>query len=75
MIFGTDYFSCGRSFERGLSFVGKDYSCCNLWDKYIEYLMGQQQWSSLAHLYLRTLRYPSKKLDLYYNKYVLLHMF
>ncbi|XP_020881069.1 RNA polymerase II degradation factor 1 isoform X2 [Arabidopsis lyrata subsp. lyrata] len=31
--------------------------------------MGQQQWSSLAHLYLRTLRYPSKKLDLYYKNF------
>ncbi|XP_024011149.1 uncharacterized protein LOC18016049 isoform X2 [Eutrema salsugineum] len=56
-------------FERGLSFVGKDYSCCTLWDKYIEFLLGQKQWSSLAHAYLRTLRYPSKKLHLYYKNF------
>ncbi|KAF8118571.1 hypothetical protein N665_0004s0052 [Sinapis alba] len=58
-----------RLFERGLSFVGKDYSCCALWDKYIEFLLGQKQWSSLAHVYLRTLRYPSKKLDFYYKNF------
>jgi pre-mRNA-processing factor 39 len=58
-----------RLFERGLSFIGKDYSCCTLWDKYIEYLLGQQQWSSLANVYLRTLKYPSKKLDLYYKNF------
>ncbi|XP_010494814.1 PREDICTED: uncharacterized protein LOC104771902 isoform X2 [Camelina sativa] len=56
-------------FERGLSFVGKDYSCCTLWDKYIEYLLGEKQWSSLAHVYLRTLKNPSKKLDLYYKNF------
>ncbi|CAN7026976.1 hypothetical protein IGI04_025134 [Brassica rapa subsp. trilocularis] len=58
-----------RLFERGLSFVGKDYSCCALWDKYIEFLLIKKQWSSLAHVYLRTLRYPSKKLDFYYNNF------
>ncbi|CAA7014450.1 unnamed protein product [Microthlaspi erraticum] len=58
-----------RLFERGLSFVGKDYSCCALWDKYIEFLLGQKQWSSLAHVYLRTLRYPSKKLHFYYKNF------
>ncbi|KAL1220498.1 Pre-mRNA-processing factor 39-2 [Cardamine amara subsp. amara] len=58
-----------RLFERGLSFVGKDYSCCSLWDKYIEYLLGLKQWSSLAHVYLRTLKYPSKKLDFYYKNF------
>ncbi|VVB08152.1 unnamed protein product [Arabis nemorensis] len=58
-----------RLFERGLSFVGKDYSCCILWDKYIEFILAQQQWSSLAHVYLRTLRYPSKKLDFYYKNF------
>ncbi|XP_006279931.2 pre-mRNA-processing factor 39 [Capsella rubella] len=58
-----------RLFERGLSFVGKDYSCYTLWDKYVEYLLDQKQWSSLAHVYLRTLKYPSKKLDLYYKNF------
>uniref|UniRef100_A0A1J3CB41 Pre-mRNA-processing factor 39 n=1 Tax=Noccaea caerulescens TaxID=107243 RepID=A0A1J3CB41_NOCCA len=58
-----------RLFERGLSFVGKDYSCFALWDKYIEFLLGQKQWSSLAHVHLRTLRYPSKKLHFYYKNF------
>ncbi|XP_018485042.2 pre-mRNA-processing factor 39-2 isoform X2 [Raphanus sativus] len=56
-------------FERGISFVGKDYSCCALWDKYIDFLLIKKHWSSLAHVYLRTLRYPSKKLDFYYKNF------
>ncbi|XP_010529144.1 PREDICTED: uncharacterized protein LOC104806115 [Tarenaya hassleriana] len=61
-----------RLFERGLSFVGKDYSCYALRDKYIEFLSEQQQWSSLAHIFLQTLRYPSKKLHVYYESFRIL---
>ncbi|CAH8383569.1 unnamed protein product [Eruca vesicaria subsp. sativa] len=64
-----DHHDVCRLFERGLSFVGKDYSCCTLWDKYIEFLLSKKQWSSLAHVYLRTLRYPSKKLNFYYKNF------
>ncbi|KAJ0240657.1 Tetratricopeptide repeat [Hirschfeldia incana] len=64
-----DHHDVCRLFERGISFVGKDYTCCALWDKYIEFLLGQKQWSSLAHVYLRTLRYPTKKLDFYYKNF------
>ncbi|CAN8267310.1 unnamed protein product [Cochlearia groenlandica] len=64
-----DPLDVSRLFERGLSFVGKDYSCYTLWDRYIEFLLDQKQWSSLAHVYLRTLRYPSKKKHFYYKNF------
>ncbi|XP_030547334.1 pre-mRNA-processing factor 39-2 isoform X2 [Rhodamnia argentea] len=58
-----------RLFRRGLSFVGKDYLCHSLWDKYIEFELAQQQWSSLAHIYVQTLRFPTKKLQYYYDSF------
>lgn len=61
-----------RLFQRGISFVGKDYMCHTLWDKYIEFELSQQQWSSLTHIYIKALRFPTKKLRHYYNWYVLL---
>lgn len=59
-----------RLFERALSFVGKDYLCYPVWDKYIEYEYSQKQWSHLAHIYLRTLRFPTKKLHMYHKRYI-----
>ncbi|XP_050290159.1 pre-mRNA-processing factor 39-2-like [Quercus robur] len=56
-----------RLFQRGISFVGKDYMCHTLWDKYIEFELSQQQWSSLTHIYTKALRFPTKKLRHYYN--------
>ncbi|KAM3700709.1 hypothetical protein ACB094_05G117900 [Castanea mollissima] len=56
-----------RLFQRGISFVGKDYMCHTLWDKYIEFELSQQQWSSLTHIYIKALRFPTKKLRHYYN--------
>ncbi|XP_059437546.1 pre-mRNA-processing factor 39-2 isoform X3 [Corylus avellana] len=50
-----------------MSFVGKDYSCHTLWDKYIQFEFSQQQWSSLAHIYMQALRFPSRKLHHYYD--------
>ncbi|KAL5577132.1 hypothetical protein UlMin_018831 [Ulmus minor] len=58
-----------RLFKRGISFVGKDYSCHTLWDKYIEFELSQQQWSSLAHIYVEALRFPTKKLHHYYDSF------
>ncbi|KAH0869255.1 hypothetical protein HID58_076277 [Brassica napus] len=37
--------------------------------QYIEFLLGKKQWSSLAHVYIRTLRYPSKNLHFYYKNF------
>ncbi|PQQ01589.1 uncharacterized protein Pyn_33189 [Prunus yedoensis var. nudiflora] len=56
-----------RLFQRGMSFVGKDYSCHTLWDKYIEFEYSQQQWSSLAQIYIQALRFPTKKLHRFYE--------
>ncbi|EOY27807.1 hypothetical protein QUC31_012696 [Theobroma cacao] len=56
-----------RLFRRAMSFIGKDYLCHTLWDKYLEFEFSQQQWSSLANVYIRTLRFPSKKLHRYYE--------
>lgn len=59
-----------RLFKRALSFVGKDYLCHTLWDKYLEFEFSQQRWSSLAHVYIQTLRFPSKRLHNYYDRYI-----
>ncbi|XP_057544294.1 pre-mRNA-processing factor 39-2 isoform X3 [Amaranthus tricolor] len=58
-----------RLFKRGLSFVGRDYHCYNLWDKYIEYEYSQERWSSLANIYIQTLKFPTKKLHQYYESF------
>lgn len=61
-----------RLFKRALSFVGNDYLCHTLWDKYIEFEISQQHWSSLAQIYVQTLRFPSKKLHHYYDSFKML---
>ncbi|OMO82855.1 RNA-processing protein, HAT helix [Corchorus olitorius] len=58
-----------RLFKRAMSFVGKDYLCHTLWDKYVEFEFSQQEWSNLAHVYIQTLRFPSKKLHRYYESF------
>ncbi|KAF3449858.1 hypothetical protein FNV43_RR05937 [Rhamnella rubrinervis] len=63
-----------RLFKRGMSFVGKDYLCHTLWDKYIEFELSQQQWRSLAHIYIEALRFPTKKLHRYFDSFKRLAM-
>ncbi|KAH7839009.1 hypothetical protein Vadar_033672 [Vaccinium darrowii] len=58
-----------RLFKRAMSFVGKDYLCHSLWDKYIEFEFSQQQWSLLALIYVQTLKFPTKKLHRYYDNF------
>ncbi|CAL1400714.1 unnamed protein product [Linum trigynum] len=58
-----------RLFKRAISFVGKDYLCHMLWDKYVEFEFSQQQWSFLAEIYIQTLRFPTKKLPEYYDSF------
>ncbi|KAG5015476.1 hypothetical protein JHK85_021612 [Glycine max] len=58
-----------RLFKRAISFVGKDYLCHILWDKYIHFEFSQQQWISLAHIYIQTLKFPTKKLNQYYDSF------
>lgn len=62
----------GRLFKTGILFVGKDYYSHALWDQYIKFEFSQQNWSSLAYIYLQVLRSPTEKLHNYYEKYVLL---
>lgn len=59
-----------RLFKTALLFVGKDYYCHALWDQYIKFEYSQQNWSSLANIYLEVLRHPTGKLREYYDKYV-----
>ncbi|CAL0306495.1 unnamed protein product [Lupinus luteus] len=59
-----------RLFQRAISFVGKDYLCHTLWDKYIHFEFSQQQWMSLAHIYIQTLKFPTKKLQQYYDSFI-----
>ncbi|XP_031397163.1 uncharacterized protein LOC116208073 isoform X2 [Punica granatum] len=58
-----------RLFKRAISFVGKDYSCHSLWDLHIEFEFSQQHWSSLAHIFIQTLRFPTKRLHHYYESF------
>lgn len=58
-----------RIFERGLSFVGKDFLCHRLWDLYIRFELSQQQWSFLAHVLIRSLKFPTKSLHKYYDNF------
>lgn len=59
-----------RLFKTAILFVGKDYYCHALWDQYIKFEYSQQNWSSLANIYLEVLRHPTDKLHEYYDKYV-----
>ncbi|KAI3709904.1 hypothetical protein L2E82_39672 [Cichorium intybus] len=58
-----------RIFERGLSYVGKDFLSHKLWDMYIRFELSQQQWSSLAHILIRALKFPTKSLHKYYDNF------
>ncbi|PSS02958.1 Pre-mRNA-processing factor like [Actinidia chinensis var. chinensis] len=58
-----------RLFKRALSFVGKDFLCHPLWDKYIEFEFSQQQWSFLAQICVQTLKFPTKRLHRYYDNF------
>ncbi|XP_061362573.1 pre-mRNA-processing factor 39-2 isoform X2 [Gastrolobium bilobum] len=58
-----------RLFKRAISFVGKDFLCHTLWDKYIHFEFSQQQWISLADIYIQTLKFPTKKLHQYYDSF------
>ncbi|KAK7247229.1 hypothetical protein RIF29_42107 [Crotalaria pallida] len=64
-----------RLFKRAISFVGKDYLCHTLWDKYIHFEFSQQRWISLAHIYIQTLKFPTKKLHQYYDSFIKLVTF
>ncbi|KAL8235984.1 hypothetical protein R6Q59_017065 [Mikania micrantha] len=65
----ADPFDVRRLFERGLSFVGKDFLCHRLWDLYIRFELSQQQWSLLAHILIRALKFPTKSLHKYYDNF------
>ncbi|KAK1420319.1 hypothetical protein QVD17_21824 [Tagetes erecta] len=65
----ADPFDVRRIFERGLSSVGKDFLCHRLWDLYIRFELSQQQWSSLAHILIRALKFPTKSLHKYYDSF------
>ncbi|XP_042003802.1 pre-mRNA-processing factor 39-like isoform X2 [Salvia splendens] len=56
-----------RLFERALAYVGTDYLCFPLWDKYIEYEISQQNWSRVATIYTRVLEIPNQQLDRYFE--------
>ncbi|KAH6776753.1 hypothetical protein C2S52_014314 [Perilla frutescens var. hirtella] len=58
-----------RLFERAISFVGKDYFCHALWDKYMKYEFSQEGWNFLAQSYIWALRFPTKKLHFYYDNF------
>ncbi|KAH7651155.1 pre-mRNA-processing factor 39 protein [Dioscorea alata] len=62
-----------RLFKRALSFVGKDYLCDHLWDKYIEFEYSQKQWTHLAPIYINILRFPTRNLKNYYESFKKLH--
>ncbi|XP_051141823.1 pre-mRNA-processing factor 39-1-like isoform X2 [Andrographis paniculata] len=56
-----------RLFERALAYVGSDYLCFPIWDKYIEYEISQQDWPRVATIYTRVLEIPNQQLDRYFE--------
>lgn len=58
---------CFRLFERALAYVGTDYLCFPLWDKYIEYEISQHDWPRVAAIYTRVLEIPNQQLDRYFE--------
>ncbi|XP_052202218.1 pre-mRNA-processing factor 39-2 isoform X2 [Diospyros lotus] len=58
-----------RLFKRAMSFVGKDYLCYHLWNKYIEFEVSQQQWTNLARIYVQNMKFPTKSLHRYYENF------
>ena len=62
--------SGSRLFERGLAFVGTDFLCHILLDKYFQFEAEQKNDYSTAQLFGRVLSIPCKELDAYHGKYV-----
>ncbi|KAL8055272.1 hypothetical protein ABFS82_04G045800 [Erythranthe guttata] len=56
-----------RLFERALAYVGTDYLCFPLWDKYMEYEISQNDWPRIATIYTRVLEIPNQQLDRYFE--------
>ncbi|KAL6505253.1 hypothetical protein OROGR_025070 [Orobanche gracilis] len=56
-----------RLFERALAYVGTDYLCFPLWDKYIDYEISQHDWPRVASVYTRVLEIPNQQLDRYFE--------
>ncbi|EPS68551.1 hypothetical protein M569_06212, partial [Genlisea aurea] len=56
-----------RLFERALAYVGSDYLCFPIWDKFIEYEISQQAWPRIAAIYTRVLEVPNQQLDRYFE--------
>ncbi|CAA6665292.1 unnamed protein product [Spirodela intermedia] len=69
MQFYEDLDDVRRLYERGLTFVGKDYLCNNLWDQYLAFEHSHKQWSRLVDVYIRSLTFPTKKLHSYYQSF------
>lgn len=53
-----------------MSFVGKDYLCYSLWDKYIEFEYSHKDWTFHAHVCIQALKFPTRKLHCYYERYL-----
>jgi hypothetical protein len=47
--------------------IHKDYLCYHLWDRYLEFESSQKQLNQLATIYINTLKFPTKKLHMYYE--------
>ncbi|XP_073125595.1 uncharacterized protein [Henckelia pumila] len=62
---------CSKLFETTLEYVGSDYLCFPLWDKFIEYEISEQDWCSVATLCTRVLEIPNQQLDRYFEGNVL----
>ncbi|KAL6560855.1 hypothetical protein OROHE_006032 [Orobanche hederae] len=54
-------------FERALQYVGSNYLCFPVWDKYIEFEISRHDWSHVATIYKRVLEIPNQQLDRYFE--------
>jgi len=59
--------SLPRLFERALETVATDYLAHQLWDKYIEFEVSQEEFGLVAKLYKRVLAIPVRDLDRYWD--------
>lgn len=69
MLAFEDAYDVRRLFKRGMSFVGKDYLCYSLWDKYIEFEYSHKDWTFHAHVCIQALKFPTRKLHCYYERF------
>ncbi|XP_078431138.1 pre-mRNA-processing factor 39-2-like isoform X2 [Wolffia australiana] len=56
-----------RLYKRSLSFIGKDYRASLIWDQWLAFEHSNKHWNHLIDVYIKSLRFPTKRLHHYYQ--------